>query len=302
MAKVLVLGGNGMLGHMVERVLADSPALVVRGTTRRDQQGSVFFSADSGLVGLRAIFERHGSFNYLVNCVGVLRGDIDERVPGSVRRAVLANAMLPHDVAAAADEIDARVIHVSTDGVFSPHADLCYEDRRPDADDVYGRTKSLGEVLAPGVLNLRCSIVGPDPFKRKGLLEWFLAQRPGSTVPGYTDHMWSGATTLQIAELCRDLILKGAFDEARCEGYVHHVCPNQPISKFQLLQIFKAIYRTPVSIEPVQGHTPIVRPILATRLSSLDRLYGYGRSMNTAIESLAAIYTASPAARPSSLN
>ncbi len=179
MYKVLVLGGQGMLGHMVVRVLSHSKQLNV-GFTSRKQQAGCYFNVEDGIDELRQIMERHGPFNYLINCIGVLSSQINEQDFKSVRRAILINALFPHDLVTLIQETQTRVIHISTDGVFSGTSSEAYlEDAPHDCIDIYGKTKSLGEVRQQGALTLRCSIIGPDPIGKEGLLVWFLSQPDG---------------------------------------------------------------------------------------------------------------------------
>jgi len=287
MRNVLVLGGTGMVGRMVCRVLSRAEGFVVRSTSRREPSAPFFFDAENGTEKLRQIMACHGPFDYMINCIGVLLGEIDERDPRSVRRAVAVNERFPHDLAAVAGESGARVIHLSTDGVFSGNAGVCREDSPTDCDDVYGKSKSHGEATASCVLNLRCSVIGPDPVEKKGMLEWFRSRPKGSEVPGYVDHRWNGVTTLQFSELCRDLILRDSFDAIRSEAPVHHFCPNQAVSKYELLQLFNSAYKSEVTVKPVKSaHGPVHR-VLDTRYSSLKGFYGYDRPMERAIEEMA---------------
>ena len=288
MRKVLVLGGTGMVGRMVCRILSRAEGLVVSSTSRREPSDPFFFDAEEGTEKLRQIMACHGPFEYMINCIGVLHGEIDEQDQRSVRRAVAVNERFPHDLAAVAGESGARVIHLSTDGVFSGNAGVCREDSPQDCEDVYGRTKSRGEVVAPCILNLRCSVVGPDPMEQKGLLEWFRSRPKGSEVPGYVDHRWNGVTTLQFSELCRDLILRDSFDAIRSEASVHHFCPNQAVSKYELLQLFNSVYKSGVTVKPVKSARGPVHRILDTCYSRLKEFYGYGRPMERAIEEMAA--------------
>lgn len=287
MRKVLVLGGTGMVGRMVCRVLSRAEVFVVRSTSRREPSDPFFFHAEDGTEKLRQIMACHGSFDYMINCIGVLLGEIDERDPRSVRRAVAVNERFPQDLAAVAGESGARVIHLSTDGVFSGNAGVCREDSPTDCDDVYGKSKSQGEATASCVLNLRCSVIGPDPVEKKGLLEWFRSQPRGAEVPGYIDHEWNGVTTLQFSELCRDLILRDSFDAVRSEAPVHHFCPNQAVSKYELLQLFESVYKTGVTVKPVTSTRGPSSRLLDTRYARLKEFYGYGRSMRRAVEELA---------------
>jgi len=288
MRKVLVLGGTGMVGRMVCRVLSLSEALVVRSTQRRETSDPFYLNAEDGREGLRRTVAHQGPFDFMINCIGVLMGEIDERDQRSVHRAVAVNERFPQDLAAVAGESGSRVIHLSTDGVFSGNAGVCREDSPQDYKDVYGRTKSRGEVVAPCVLNLRCSVVGPDPMEQKGLLEWFRSQPRGAEVPGYIDHEWNGVTTLQFSELCRDLILRDSFDAIRSEASVHHFCPNQAVSKYELLQLFNSVYQSGVTVKPVNSARGPAHRLLDTCYSRLKGFYGYGRPMERAIEEMAA--------------
>jgi dTDP-4-dehydrorhamnose reductase len=288
MHRVLVLGGDGMLGQMVKRVLSRSEQLAVSGTCP-GQEGALFhFNVEDGLSGLQRIIEHHGPFDYLINCIGILSSQIREQDSQSLRRAIRINALFPHDLAALAQEIGARVIQISTDGVFARDAGVCLEDTPCDCDDAYGQTKHLGEVNAPGSLNLRCSIIGPNPLSKQGLLEWLMAQPRAAEVQGYTDHWWNGVTTRQFSELCHTLIVQELFEAVREESPVHHFCPNQPVSKYELLQLCRAVFRPDLTVKPVTSPGGPVCRILSTRYDSLRKLYAYGRSMRSAVEELAA--------------
>ena len=275
-----------MLGQMVERLLSKSNGIDVKHTCREQESTPFYFNVEDGLDGLHQIIERHGTFDYFINCIGILNSKIDEKDSKSVRRAILVNALFPHELAALAQETGTRVIHISTDGVFARNAGVCLEDSPRNCDDVYGKTKGLGEVIVPAFLNLRCSIIGPNPIKKQGLLEWFHNQPPGAEVHGYTDHMWNGVTTLQFAKLCRELILQDFFDVVRDEAPIHHFCPNQTVSKYELLQLFKTAFRPDITVKPVADQRKPISRILDTRYNSLRDLFDYGQPMQHAINEL----------------
>lgn len=275
-----------MLGQMVKQVLSSSKQLTVEYTCRRQSMESFRFDVEDRLDGLRPILEQYGHFNYVINCVGILSNNINPRDAQSIRQAILVNALFPHDLAILAQETGARVIHISTDGVFARNAGVCLEDSPLSCDDIYGKTKSLGEVIAPKFLNLRCSIIGPNLLKKQGLLEWFRGQLPGAEVSGYTDHLWNGVTTLQFAELCGQLILQDLFDVVRSEGPIHHFCPNQTVSKYELLQLFRTVFRPDVTVKPISGQGTPAHRILDTRYTSLKERLGNGQPMQRAIERL----------------
>jgi dTDP-4-dehydrorhamnose reductase len=288
MPAVLVLGGDGMLGQAVVRVLMQSPALRVEFTTRRGQSGHQF-DLEEGRDHLAALV-RDRRVHFIVNCIGVVSARIDPSRPDSVRQAVAANGLFPFDLASVAIDAGARVLHVSSDGVFSGRADVPYvEDTPTDAEDAYGRTKILGEVVAPNVLNVRCSIVGLDPVRRRGLLEWFLAQPCGSTVDGFVDHRWNGVTSRQFGELCAGIIDNGRFESLRNEGAVHHYCPNETLSKYELLTLFREVWRKNVTVRPATSHGGPVHRVLGTTRRTIPEVFGRNRSMRDVLERLRAL-------------
>jgi len=284
--KVLVLGGKGMLGQMLEQFLSRSEGIDVKYTCRGEDSNAFHFDVVDGIHGLHEIVKRYGKFDYFINCIGILSSEIDEKDSKSVRRAILINALFPHELSILAREIGARVIHISTDGVFFRDSGECIEDSPQDCDDVYGKTKSLGEVITANFLNIRCSIVGPNPATKRSLLEWFLGQPQGATVHGYTDHMWNGVTTLQFAKLCLQLVLSDSFQAVLKEGPIHHFCPNQPLSKYELLTLFKIAFRPDMCVKAAISEGGPISRILATQYQSLMEIFGHGTPMKDAINEL----------------
>jgi len=289
MTRVLVLGGTVMLGHMVLGQLAKSPRLDVMGSQRSDPSAPGFLDARRGAADLRALWDRGDGFEYVVNCLGVTHAVLRERGAEALRDAILVNALFPHELATFARERGARVIHVSTDGVFAGGPDAYAEDAPHDSKDPYGKTKSLGEVAASHVLALRCSIVGPDPSGRRGLLEWFLAQPPGKEVVGYTDHVWHGVTTLQLARLFERILAGGVFDALRREGPALHFCPNPPVTKFELLRLFGEVFDRCVVVRPGLAPGGPVRRVLATSSKELARLRDEATDLRSALGELLAV-------------
>ena len=226
MTRVLVLGAAGMLGSMLCDVLGAEPTLDVVGS-RRD--GDLAFDACVGDPG--ALLDASGA-QWAVNAIGVLKARIDADRSESVSEAIEVNALFPHRLAHAAAQRGARVIAIATDGVFSGRDGPYAEDAAHDASDVYGQTKSLGEAPGEHVLNLRCSIVGPDPGAARSLLAWLVAQPPGARVPGFSDQRWNGLTTLHLARVCAGIVRTGAS----WRGTAHAV-PADVVSKGELLEL-----------------------------------------------------------------
>jgi len=286
MYNVLILGCNGMLGDMVRRVLSRDKQFKVKCTYREENRNSFKLDINNSLTDLNNIFENQKGIDYVINCIGILNNNINENDPKSVKEAILVNSIFPNTLAALADNFKAKVIHISTDGVFSKDNKLCFESNLHNCPDIYGKTKSLGEANSANCLNLRCSIIGPSPYLKKGLFEWFLSQPKKSEVFGYVDQTWNGVTTLQFANLCKILIENNNFDVVRNEAPTHHFCPNEPVTKYELLKLFKYYFRPDLIVKPKEIQENSVSRILGTRLKKIKELFDYGYTMKNAIENL----------------
>lgn len=230
---VLILGASGMLGNAMVRVLARDPALDVVAATRSGGAERLFapdiaarfvsgMDAESpdSLANLLAKTRP----DIVINCVGVVKQLDDAK---SVLASVPINSLLPHRLARLCAIGGARLIHVSTDCVFSGSKGSYLESDTPDAADVYGLSKLLGEVAEPHTITLRTSIIGHELRGGHSLLEWFLAQE-GRT-RGFTKAIFSGLPTVELARVIRDHVLPNP----QLSG-LYHVSVD-PIAKFDLL-------------------------------------------------------------------
>ena len=276
---------DGMLGHALVSILSATSGFLVQGTRRPGRPGATSLDAEEGTIPLRRALQAAGPA-LVVNAIGLRADLIREGESDSVRRAEAVNARFPNTLARVSEELGLRVIHVSTDGVFAPTAGRCLEDTPVSATDVYGRTKSLGEAVSPRVLNVRCSLVGPDGAGGRGLFEWFRRQPKGARVTGFTDQLWNGVSTRQLADLCRVLAGPQRFDAARAEGPVHHFCPNRTVTKHELLLSFRDVLGSEVEVVAGQSGAPSNRE-LGTRLLSLPSLLGTDQPMESAIGRMA---------------
>jgi dTDP-4-dehydrorhamnose reductase len=231
---ILVLGASGMLGSAVFRTLSAATGWTVYGTQKSDPAAPSYLDILKMACEAWSAELRRRPFRYVVNCVGILKAAVDERDAASLKRAISVNALFPHELATALP--DARILHMSTDGVFAEEQERPYvETDASDCRDAYGKTKALGECPALNVLNFRCSIVGRDEKGGKGLLERVLRSADGETLTGFDDQLWNGVTTNQFAELCLRVIRSDSFDRLREISGVYHFCPNPPITKYDLL-------------------------------------------------------------------
>lgn len=285
MIRVLVLGAHGMLGSMVSRVLGRNRAFDVRSTTRTEFDAEEFALRGAGAPILHA--------DYIVNCIGVIKPFCKDSDAVGVRRAIVVNGLFPHVLAQYARVQGSRVIQIATDCVYSGARGGYVESDVHDAVDVYGKSKSLGEVFDGSTLNVRCSIIGPEIKNRVSLLEWFLANSDGTEVNGFSHHLWNGVTTLQFASLCERVIESGRYDELVGASRLHHFIPNSTVTKYELLKLMTEIYRKDLLIREVSDIGPPVDRTLRSQFKLLESLYG-SRTMRDAIEELRAYGTMLP--------
>jgi dTDP-4-dehydrorhamnose reductase len=258
--RVLVLGVTGMLGQMVGRVLAAEPDLDVTGTARdRFEVGRD--DPDQLLDALRP--------DWIVNAIGVIKPLIDDASPASVAAAVDVNARFPYALAEAADRHGARVIQIATDCVYSGREGGYREDAPHDALDIYGKTKSLGEVMAPSVTHLRCSIIGPEQPGGSSLLAWVLGHPQGASAPGFTDHIWNGVTTWHFGRLCAAMVR----DDLGLPPLMH-VVPSDTVTKAELLTaIAGAFGRDDLVVEPGRSSAAVDRSLETLHVDANRRLW-----------------------------
>jgi dTDP-4-dehydrorhamnose reductase len=243
----LVLGASGMLGNACLRALGENADRVF-GTIRSPAAASLFPEH------LRASLVSHvdaGDFDSVTRAIAEVRPDIVVNCIGMVKQlddsknplvALPLNALFPHRLYQLCRVGDARLIHVSTDCVFSGEKGMYVEDDRPDADDLYGISKRLGEIDQLGAVTLRTSIIGHELASERSLIDWFLSQK-GST-QGFTRAIYSGFPTVELARIIRDVVAP----QPDLHGLFH--VSSEPISKFDLLNLVSETYGKTVHIEP----------------------------------------------------
>lgn len=284
--RILILGSSGMLGHMACNVLLQEKGFQVETTHFNKLEKKFYFDVLDGIEGLKRICVESGPYQYIINCIGVTKKNINENSLDSMLRAVRINALFPYQLCLVALENNAKVIQISTDGVFSGKSGIRKEDAKPECLDLYGWTKAMGEVKAENFLNIRCSIIGPSPYEKGGLFEWLNQQPKGAVVQGYTNHLWNGVTTLQFALLCKAIIKKDAFMSLRKESWIFHFAPNKPVSKYALLLLLKRYLKKDVMIKPVEDKKESVKRLLGTKYRGLKKIFTHDIPMQEAIQQL----------------
>ncbi len=246
--KVLVIGASGMIGSAMLRVLSEKNGWEVFGTVR-DESVKRFFSAPIG-ERLRAGIDL-GSQDSLLRILDLVRPDVAINCAGLTRHkpeaedplvAIPINTLMPHRLAGLCKLAGVRLIHVSTDCVFSGERGKYVEEDFADARDVYGKSKALGEVYYQHTVTLRTSTIGHELQSRYGLLDWFLSQE--GRCKGYTRALFSGLPTVVFAQIIRDVVL------ARPElSGLYHVAAK-PIAKSDLLRLIANVYGKTIDIVP----------------------------------------------------
>lgn len=261
--KILILGAGGMAGHTIGAYLAERSHNVL-GVVRR--HGHIYPSVVGDVRDdefLQSLVQQ-GGFNAIVNCIGILNQFAEQ----NREQAVYLNAYLPHLLADLTAGTSTRVVHLSTDCVFSGTRGGYREDDLRDGTTFYDRTKALGELEDDRNITLRQSIVGPDlTADGIGLFNWFMAQR--GPIRGYTGAMWTGITTLELAKVV-DAAIRNPVPG------LHHMVPDRPISKYDLLQLFRQhTHRDDIDIIPYDG-VVVDKSLIRTRFDFPYEVPDYG--------------------------
>ncbi len=236
--KVIILGSMGMLGHVVYQIFKQSGYDVIG--IARSKGAYCDHTLDVSQFAQLESYLKEKNADYIINCVGVLV----QQSAQNIQNSILLNSYLPHFLASVCRKINARLIHISTDCVFSGKSGGYCETDTCDGDTPYARTKILGEVKNDLDLTIRTSIIGGELKKNgTGLLHWFLTQHKNSTIYGYKNAFWSGVTTLELAKIIDQLI------QQEITGLYHITAPNK-ISKYNLLKLFKEVWHKELTILP----------------------------------------------------
>ncbi len=246
--KILVFGVSGMLGNSLFRYFSKDNNYKIFGTLRSNQipsnLGKNFYS--NVLTGIDV--ENQDSLTkvfaqikpqIVINCVGIVKQLAEANDP---LLAIPINSILPHRLALLSEAVEARLIHISTDCVFSGSKGNYTEKDIPDAYDLYGRSKLMGEVDYPNAITLRTSIIGHELSGSRSLINWFLSQK--SKVNGFTKAIYSGFPTVELAEI----IEKYVIPNPQMHGLYH--VSSDPINKYDLLKIVREVYEKDIEIEP----------------------------------------------------
>jgi dTDP-4-dehydrorhamnose reductase len=255
MKKIIVLGSSGMAGHVVTKQLKDFPDKyqTISVSRTKDSTNASIIMDISDFGKLKRFIESEVP-NVIINCVGVLNKYAEENPDV----AILMNSYLPHFLESVTRKMETKIIHISTDCVFSGSKGNYLEDDFKDGNGFYAQTKALGEINNAKDLTIRTSIIGPELKKTGiGLLHWFLQQE--GKVNGYIKAYWSGVTTIQLGKSILDIL-----EMPELSGIVH-LTNNEKINKFDLIELFKKVFnKKEIEIEQFDKYK-VDKSILNTR-------------------------------------
>lgn len=247
--RLLVLGSSGMLGSAIVRWFSQHSTFEIYGSVRSRNSAmalqkmvpaATFISdIDIGNIDNLKHLLAKTEPSIVINCIGVVKQLSDSNDP---LITIPINALFPHQLAYLCQSLGARLIHISTDCVFSGDKGGYTESDKPDATDLYGRSKLLGEVDYPHALTLRTSIIGHELRSCHGLVDWFLSQE--EKVFGFTKSVFSGFPTVEIARIISEYVIP----RVDLHGIYH--LSAEPISKFELLKTIADKYKKPIDIIP----------------------------------------------------
>ena len=262
---IMILGCTGMLGSEVLKVFSESNKFNICASTRIQQnkryfkiknlQKINFFTFDvvkDNVKKLKTLIKKN---TIIINCIGIIKPNIDENEPKSIFNAIYINSIFPNNLN---NEFSKNKIYqIATDCVFDGKNKLYKEDAVHNAQDVYGKSKSLGEITAKNFFNIRTSIIGKEIKGYKSLYDWFLNQEKNSKINGFTNHLWNGLTTRAFGHILISII----ENKIKLPNKIH-ICPKNLITKYKMLKLFND--KNPskkIIIKPISARIKINRTI-----------------------------------------
>jgi dTDP-4-dehydrorhamnose reductase len=271
MKKLLIFGCTGMLGSEVLKVFSDCKKFLITATYKdyrslRQLKKNTIFAHNIKFVkfnleeNYETLLKKLMNKNeYIINCIGIIKPFIDEKNK-RIENPILINSLFPNQLNKFKNKKN-KIYQIATDCVFSGLNGNYLESSQHDAIDIYGKTKSLGEIKSKNFFNIRCSIIGKEIKNYVSLFEWFKLQK--KNINGFTNHLWNGLTTNVFAELLKGIIIY-KIDLPN----IIHIVPKDKISKFTLLNYFKLITNnTKIKIKKKIAKTEIDRTLNTSYLS-----------------------------------
>lgn len=255
MVKIAILGSTGMLGNAVSDYFLGKENYQVYLSSRDEaceKENHFYFDATNPSSSVLP------QVDYVINCIGVIKPFMKK----GIENAIVVNSIFPHKFANFCKENNTKMIHITTDCVFSGKTGRYFESSLHDCLDEYGKTKSLGE--PNNCMVIRTSIIGQEIKNNVSLVEWARSQK-GKEVRGFTNHLWNGVTTTEYAKICDQIIQKNLYKEE-----LYHVYSNY-VNKFQLLNLISDSLSLGLQVSPHQTEESCDRT-LATEKDLMSKL------------------------------
>jgi dTDP-4-dehydrorhamnose reductase len=274
--KILILGSTGMLGSEVLKIFSETGNYKIYANIRNDRLKKLFkinnlskitfFKFDAQKDSLNKLKKYITKDTIIINCIGVIKPHINENVQDSVFNAIQINSSFPHKLNL--KYLKNKIYQIATDCVFSGKKGLYNENDYHDAEDVYGKSKSLGEVNNKNFYNIRTSIIGKELNSSKSLYEWFISQNQNSKLNGFKNHSWNGLTTKAYAKVLISII----------ENKINlpkniHIMPKNIINKYEMLKLFKKKTKKKIIIKPTIAKTTINRTLSTTHSKIVKKIW-----------------------------
>ena len=270
--RILILGANGMLGKMVSLYFGSLKNYSLVFSSRSD---STFLNENfhDSIELYDVLNDNFYDFaskvkpDVIINCIGRIKPTIDESDPISVSETININSFLPLEIQKYASDNNARYFQIGTDCVFSGKDGNYNEKNYLDAEDLYGKSKIVGEIEGINKSLIRSSIIGPEEGKGFSLMNWFL-KNTQQEVSGYKNHLWNGVTTLNFAKVVEGFILNSEFNFK-----TQHLIPKNTITKANLLEEFKKHFNKDLGIKHIDAEEIIDRTLLTNNEQVNENLW-----------------------------
>ncbi len=274
---ILILGSTGMLGSEVLKVFSQKSNYSISTNIRNKKhnfllkknkiQNVRYFKFDLNKNKVDILKKYLKSDTIIINCIGIIKPHINEKDNSSVTNAINVNSIFPYTLF---KKFSSRnvIYQIATDCVFSGKKGNYTEDDKHDANDVYGKSKSLGEVVGKNFFNLRTSIIGKELNSNKSLYEWFMSQKNSSVINGFSNHLWNGVTTKAFAK-----VLISIIDNKIKLPSTIHIIPRDKISKYKMLELFRKYNGKEIILKRINAEIKINRTLKTIYPKILDEIW-----------------------------
>ncbi len=286
MEKVLILGGSGMIGTgLAQSLQKESVSVEVTSRSRLPVDrlpGIIVHKFEAKTDSVEDLVKDLEPGDYVINCIGMVKSLINNEDPDSCEAAYFLNSEFPRKLAQVAEVKGLKVIQMATDCVYSGQDGNYSESAVHDALDVYGKSKSRGEVPSPAVMNLRVSVIGKGS---QGLYHWVASQPQNATISGYLDHQWNGITSVEYGRIIAGIVRDGLFTPG-----VHHIVPTGSVNKNELVRLIASnAGRTDLHVNPISSGKTVDRTLQTVNEEFNARLWAAaGRSTVPSVAELVA--------------